>query len=187
MRFPASGHLDILAPGLIAQPWSEAEALGSAIWLWMHSSNHRDRALHTLNVLLIPAIKQRQFLLGSEAGRPVFFISWARLSPEAEQRYIRNNPLLMPEADWNSGERLWFLDWVAPFGHSAIAQRLLHRHLMANQCGYSLYHRGHEKGLKIKRFHGKAVLPQEAQGWFDAHPVTDPQTGILARTEGERL
>lgn len=37
----------IVAPGLIEQTWNEAEVLGSAAWLWMHSAAHRDFPLHT--------------------------------------------------------------------------------------------------------------------------------------------
>lgn len=57
--------LSIIAPGLIEQDWSEASVLGSATWLWMHSKSHRNFPLHTLPVLLLPAIKHRQFIVAS--------------------------------------------------------------------------------------------------------------------------
>ena len=73
MRF---GTLDITAPGLFESPWNEAEVLGSAVWLWMHSSAHRDAPLHSLSALLLPALKHRQFILASEQGKPVFVRTW---------------------------------------------------------------------------------------------------------------
>lgn len=71
MRFNTPTPLDIIAPGLIEESWTEAEVFGSAVWLWMHSSSHRERPLHTLSAVLLPAIKQRQFILASakQAGR----------------------------------------------------------------------------------------------------------------------
>ncbi|MCL2525216.1 MAG: toxin-activating lysine-acyltransferase [Betaproteobacteria bacterium] len=163
--------LSIVAPGLVEQPWNEAEIMGGAVWLWMHSAEHRDFPLHTLPVLLLPAIKNRQFIFASEAGKPVFYLSWANLSLEAEQRYLANNPLLMPEADWNSGERMWILDWVAPFGHTPVMSRLVRQSFFANRCWRALDHRGNERGLKIKTYRGAAAL--SARQWFAAHPAAD--------------
>jgi cytolysin-activating lysine-acyltransferase len=168
MRFQT---LDITAPGLIDEAYSEAEVLGSAVWLWMHSVSHRDAPLHTLSALLLPALKRRQFILVAENAKPVFYLSWANLSEEAERRYLRSPPVCMPEADWASGDRMWVLDWVAPFGHTRAMSRLLTRRLFANRCWRALYHRGSTRGLRVLSFRGIALLPEEARVWFDAHPL----------------
>ena len=78
--------LEVLAPERADSAIDEAQVLGSAVWLWMHSAAHRDAPLHSLSTLLLPAIKRRQFILISEAGQPVFFMSWLNLSAEAENR-----------------------------------------------------------------------------------------------------
>ena len=166
-----TASLSLIAPGLIEQSWNEAEVLGSAAWLWMHSKSHRNFPLHTLPVLLLPAIKNRQFVVASIAGRPVFYLSWANFSEEAERRYLANSPLLMPEADWNCGDRMWILDWVAPFGHTKIMSQILKRQLFANCLARALYHRGNERGIEIRTFQGLAVLKEEAKAWFKSHPV----------------
>jgi len=163
--------LEILAPQLSDEPWNEATVFGSAVWLWMQSAAHRDAPLHTLSALLLPAIKQRQFMLASEQGTPVFFMSWMNLSAEAEQRYLNNAPVCMSEADWNSGERLWVSDWVAPFGHTRQLSRLLLRRLWPQRFGRFLEHRGDERGFRIKKWQGIGVLPAEARAWFAAHPL----------------
>lgn len=176
MRFQTAPNLDIIAPGLINQNWNEAEVLGSTVWLWMHSPAHRELPLHTLPTALLPAIKHRQFVLGSEAGKPVFYVAWANFSADAEQRYASRHPLLLPEADWNGGDRMWILNMVAPFGHMPVVRALLLRQLFANRCGRFLYHRGNERGLKIKTFCGKAVLREELREWLATHPVAMPST-----------
>ena len=170
--------LSIIAPGLIDQTWNEAEVLGSVVWLWMHSASHRNFPLHTLPALLLPAIKNRQFILASESGRAVFYLSWANLTIDAEKRYLANSPLLMPEADWNCGDRMWVLDWVAPFGHTAAVNRLVRRQLFANRFGRMLYHRGNERGIEVRTFQGVAVLKEEAKEWFKSHPVAYPDRPV---------
>jgi cytolysin-activating lysine-acyltransferase len=127
--------------------------------------------LHGLNALLLPAIKHRQFILATENEKPVFYLAWANLSEAAEERYLAQHPVDMRSEDWNSGDRMWILDWVAPFGHSRVMSRLLERQLFAKNWFRTLYHRGDERGLKIKTFRGIAVLPEEAALWFKTHPA----------------
>lgn len=162
--------LHITAPALQGGNFNEATVLGAAVWLWMHSATHRDLPLHSLSAMLLPAIKQGQFMLVSEGDKPVFYLSWAMMSEDAEARYLRRHPLLMPAADWHSGDRLWLLDWIAPFGHSQSMRRIV-AGLFSWRCGRSLYHRGNERGLRIRQFHGNAVSSAEARAWFAAHPA----------------
>ncbi len=181
--------LSIIAPGLLGQTWSEAAVLGSVTWLWMHSESHRNFPLHALPVLLLPAIKNRQFILLSESGRAVFYLSWANFSEDAEARYLAKHPLLMPSGDWNCGDRMWVLDWVAPFGHTAVARVLLRRQLFANHWGRMLHHRGDERGMRVKTFQGMAVLKEEAQDWFMRHPVAiapSPSSSSNVKEDGPR-
>ncbi len=178
MRFDT---LDVIAPGLLETPCNEAEVLGSAVWLWMHSASHRDVPLHALSALLLPAIKQRQFVLATEHGKPVFFLIWAGLSPEAERRYLANPPITMPEADWASGERTWILDWIAPFGHTLCARQLMAR-LFATRCVRALYHRGNDRGLRVMDFHGIGVMAEEARAWSALNPPLLPLAAHAAGT-----
>lgn len=176
MRFDS---LDVIAPELLHAPCNEAQALGSAVWLWMHSAEHRDMPLHALSALLLPAVKRRQFILASEGGKPVFFLTWAMLSLEAERRYLANPPFTMPESDWASGERMWILDWVAPFGHTRMARHLVGR-LFATRCFRSLYHRGNTRGLRVKDFHGIGVMAEEARAWSHLNPPLLPTAAAAA-------
>lgn len=167
MRFDS---LDVIAPGVPDAPCNEAEVMGSAVWLYMHSASHRSMPLHLLSVLLLPAIKRRQFVLATENGQPAFFLTWAMFSPDAERRYIARPPEAMPEADWTSGDRMWILDWVAPFGHTRASRQLLTR-LFPTQNVRALYHRGDTRGLRVLHFRGIAVMPEEARAWAALHPI----------------
>jgi len=164
-------NLDIIAPAKTGKKFNEAEVLGSAVWLWMHSATHKEIPLMDLPVILLPAIKHGQFVLALEKGKPVFFLSWAEMNEVAEARYLDAPPELMPLDDWHCGDRIWFLDWLAPFGHSKKMTRFLKRILFASQCGRSLYHRGESKGLRVQTFHGRVVTHKEARQWFNTHPI----------------
>jgi cytolysin-activating lysine-acyltransferase len=164
----------IIAPVLQGDAFNEALVLGSSVWLWMHSASHRNTPLHGLSSLLLPAIKLGQFVLGSEQDKPVFYLSWARMSPDAEARYLTRHPMLMQAADWNSGNRIWLLDWVAPFGHSLSMRHVIAR-LFAPHCFRALHHRGNERGLRIVNYHGIAVLPGEAKAWRTLNPPVLPE------------
>ena len=165
-----SRGLNIVAPGLIEQTWNEAEVIGGVVWLWMHSASHCQIPLQALPILLLPAIKHRQFIFAVEAGRPVFYLAWANLNIRAEALYLKNS-LQMEQTLWNSGDRLWIFDWVAPFGHTRTMWRLIRDQLFASRCCRYLDHRGDERGLQVKTFRGRAVAPEAARLWFAQHPV----------------
>ncbi len=164
------GNLDITAPQISGIPFNETEVLGATVWLWMHSESHRDAPLHTLSSLLLPAITLRQFILISEGIKPVFYLSWAIMNKDAEQRYLSNHSACMPIEDWNSGERMWILDWVAPFGHTHRLRPLI-ADLFPNRCFRGLQHRGNERGARIMKYKGSGVSREQGRSWFAAHPV----------------
>jgi len=163
--------LNIICPAKTGKPFNEAEVLGLAVWLLIQSDSRKELPLMDLPVILLPAIKHGQFILALEDDKPVFFISWAEMSAEAEARYLDQPPELMPLADWHSGDRIWCLDWLAPFGHTFVASRLFKNVLFAERCVRSLYHRGDEKGMRLMHFHGRLLSHQQAKQWFDEHPI----------------
>ena len=166
-----NGKYDVLSPLYSGEPVNEAEVLGAAVWLWMHSPLHRDAPLHTLPDLLLPVIKHRQYVVATEQGRPVFFMSQAWLSPEAEARFLTQPAILMPQSDWNSGDRMWVCDWVAPFGHTPDMSRLVRQDIFPRLCWRSLYHRGQQTGLRVMNFRGAQVSREEARQWRVQHPL----------------
>ena len=166
----------LLAPGLIEQSWSEAEALGASVWLWMQSPMHRSLPLVTLHALLLPAIKRRQFVIASRQNQPLFYAAWAHFDVHAEARYLARSAVHMPAQDWTGGPRLWALAGIAPFGHTRDVAYLLTHGLFAQCWGRALDHRGSQRGLRVRTFRGVAVPPEDAHRWFAANPVQMPET-----------
>lgn len=165
-------NLEITVPKLTGEAFSEVEVLGAATWLWMHSKTHSPLPIGSLATLLLPAIKHGQFLLASEQGKPVVYVGWGAFSEAAETRYIKNPAFTMPEADWDSGDRIWILDWVAPFGHTCTLGEFVKSRLFVDRCVRGLYHRGADKGLRIMQWHGTALLPEEVAHWNSTHPIS---------------
>ena len=171
MRFSTAPDLDVIAPGLLQQEWREGEIFGAATWLWMHAGTRRETPVKWLSTLLLPPIAHRQFLLATERERPVFYLSWANFSLEAEQTYLNGSDASITHDDWASGDRQWIIDWIAPFGHTKSIWRLLQRQLFPAHCMRYLHHRGVERGFRIKRCHGIALNRIEADAYFTARTV----------------
>ena len=56
-----------------------------------------------------------QFRIYRRGSRPVGLVTWAWLSPEAEAAHLAGERPIAAE-EWRGGDRLWYPDFVAPFG-----------------------------------------------------------------------
>lgn len=161
----------IQCPLVLGGSVNEAEVLGASVWLWMHSARHKGAPLETLPTSLLPVIKARQYVLAFKDNKPAFFMSWAWFDEEAERRYLTQHHLLLKDADWCSGNRMWVIDWVAPFGDTRSMAKLVLNELFPD-CGFrALWHRGADRGMRVKRFRGQGVTLQEAMAWRESHPL----------------
>lgn len=89
--------------------------LGQIAWLWMNSNLHGDWSAQLMTRNVIPPISLGQYkIIQDKKGVPVAYASWAFFSEEAEFRYIAK-PSQIQLQDWNSGDRMWFIDYVSPF------------------------------------------------------------------------
>jgi cytolysin-activating lysine-acyltransferase len=85
-------------PAGTGQP-SPAAALGEIVSLLVQSPSHRHLFLNDLEWLVVPPVMLRQFALFRQG----------------ERRLMAGQPRLAP-AEWRSGDRVWLMDMVAPFG-----------------------------------------------------------------------
>lgn len=117
------------APGKGALLERQIGQLGKLSWLWMNSSLHREWTVDMAARFLLPPISLNQIEIIERDGMPVAYCSWAWLGEQAEVCYVLK-PSEIKENDWNCGDRLWFVDWVAPF---AAADSWQLRSLMAER------------------------------------------------------
>ena len=149
----------ITTPDLQAQ----FDALGKLSWIWMHSPMHRDWVTSAAARFLLPPVAMQQFELLECDGLPVAYCSWAWLNEEAEIRYLLK-PSALELADWNSGDRLWFIDWVAPFdgADSRKLKRLLALRF-PNEVARTIHVKPGQDTAHIREFKGSALTRAEAE------------------------
>ncbi|HSV30268.1 MAG TPA: toxin-activating lysine-acyltransferase [Candidatus Omnitrophota bacterium] len=123
------------------------EVLGDICWLMAQSAHHKHIFLADLEWLVIPALTARQFRVLKAGTKPMAYVSWAHLSEDAEARLLSGQPRLRP-ADWKSGDRLWVIDVVAPFGGNDEILRTLKKQHFADVSIRSLRPRADGKGFE---------------------------------------
>lgn len=95
---------------------SRLTAIGHAVWLMSRSPMHKHLMLTDIEWLVTPPILLGQFRLWERAGNPFGFASWAFLGEEAEERIVEKGIRRLMPTDWKSGEQLWLIDFLSPFG-----------------------------------------------------------------------
>ena len=107
------GGLDTLPP---AQRFL---LLGEVIYLLARNPIHRGYSIDDFQTRVIPALSMNQFRLYRNQDRPLALMTWAFLSDELDER-LRHEEYDLKTEDWNGGDHLWFMDFVAPFGHGKL-------------------------------------------------------------------
>jgi cytolysin-activating lysine-acyltransferase len=94
---------------------SRIPLLGAVAWLMIQQSSTRHTLLSELEWRVMPALVVDQAKLYLRDDAPLAFVSWARLSHAATERY-KNPPHHLASGDWKSGEHNWIVDLCTPFG-----------------------------------------------------------------------
>ncbi len=94
-----------------------SDIFGQAVWLLTQSPTHKNFFLSDLEWMVMPPVVLRQFRIFPGKNQPLGMALWAKISEEVEDRLLAGNMRISPQ-DWNSGDRYWLLDLIAPFGHN---------------------------------------------------------------------
>ena len=103
-------------------PFDSAGMLGSVAWLMMSSPAHKHLFITDFEWLVVPPILHKQFRIWRRRNVPVAYACWAYLNEAAETR-LRNGVRRLAPGEWKSGDNLWLVDLVAPFGGGEAAAR----------------------------------------------------------------
>ena len=123
--------------------------LGPMTWLMLQRGGTRNILLSELEWRVLPALALDQVRLHMREEAPIAFITWAKLSAAAAGRY-REPPHQLSPSDWKSGEDVWIIDVIAPFGGAAEAIQDLKEKVFPGQvlCQLSPSPEGLAKVLK---------------------------------------
>ncbi len=91
------------------------QVLGEVVWLMMQSPLHKEFFLYELESMVLRPMALQQFQIYRNNNQPGAVVFWAKVSNEVEQRLMQGNAR-MKGPDWQSGEKYWVVDVVAPFG-----------------------------------------------------------------------
>ena len=89
--------------------------LGPVVWLYMHAPSHKHLFVADIEWMLVPPMTLNQYKLYMKEEAPLAYASWAFVDEETEKRLLSGRVRLAPK-EWRSGDRLWLIDLVAPFG-----------------------------------------------------------------------
>lgn len=109
-----------------------SESFGAAAWLLSHDPVYRNVSLHSLEAAAGAPIRLGQFRIFRKEAVPFAYASWAYLSEDVETRVKTGGTGLRPD-EWQSGDRLWLVDLVAPFGGLELAQEEIRETVFKNK------------------------------------------------------
>lgn len=148
----------------------EAKILGQIFWLWYQDPHRSKHSVEGVMRVTLPAIKSRQIVVFYHHDTPVGYCAYARFGVNEEKLYCHGeHDFLIDPQRWRSGDRLWIVNWFAPFGHHwqlvKIARRLLPGHIFR-----ALSATGRANELTLTMYRSIDVTLAEQQRWSDAHP-----------------
>lgn len=137
---------------------------GEIIWLWSNSPLHKSWSTSLQARLVIPPVLLNQYLILYDIDNmPAAYCSWAFLDQKSEVNYVLNPNSIEP-IHWNSGSKLWFIDFISPFSMThtlALKSRLAM--LFSDKVGSALRVKKDNNVGKIINFSGPNLTPQKAR------------------------
>ncbi len=106
--------------------------LGAVAWLMMQQPGVRNTLLSELDWRVMPPLVLEQAKLYMRESAPIAYVSWAKLSDAVAQRYVAGPHQLMA-SDWKSGEQVWIIDLIVPFGGAAEIMKELRETVFAGR------------------------------------------------------
>ncbi len=116
---------------------SKIPLLGHVTWLMMQQAAGRHTLVSELEWRVLPALMLDQAKLYLKDDAPVAFVSWARLNDAAAQRY-KASPHQLTMNDWMSGDQVWLVDMLTPFGGAQDVLKDLREKVFAGQVVHQL-------------------------------------------------
>ncbi|WP_342356076.1 toxin-activating lysine-acyltransferase [Bartonella queenslandensis] len=101
-----------------------------------------------------PALQTGQYkLYKNERGEFCAFTTWAFLDEKNHQSMFEKGEFLS-NANWKGGKYMWFIDYVAPYGHASRIVRDMQRNIFPDQHYCYAVRRNEDGGIrKITRWY----------------------------------
>lgn len=141
------------------------QAVGCALELLANSAYHRRFGVgNYLRTEIYPPLRLgfcRYYLNDSDA--PSALVTWAWLSESVEQDIHQSGRALRHD-EWQSGDRLFFNDWITPFGNLREVVGDMTRVHFPNEVASSLRRNPDGSVKRVNRWTGANVRRANAEG-----------------------
>ncbi|PZP84677.1 MAG: hypothetical protein DI582_08115 [Azospirillum brasilense] len=129
--------------------------IGEIMSLMLASKSHRQYQVRDISDVLFPAINLGQYTIYRDQNRqPIALVTWGRLSAKVEKEYLAVNHVLS-EKELASGDRLYIMEFIAPYGHTKQVEGHLRKHVFPNECAHHVRPTGDVKSpVKITKLNG---------------------------------
>ncbi|MEQ5872117.1 toxin-activating lysine-acyltransferase [Sagittula sp. NFXS13] len=121
LKTPESGNLNTgdAAPQPQSQSINPAfiTLLGEITFLALQSPLHRRYALRSLDARFVVPVRLDQYRMYRVKAGPLAVATWAYVSDEMDARLREGDHALSPD-DWQSGDNLWIMELIIPFGRT---------------------------------------------------------------------
>ena len=94
---------------------SKLPILGPALWLYARDPVKKFMFIGDLDWAVLPPVVLDQCRLYTKSGLPYAFVTWALLNETVAERLRSGQPKIAPH-EWKSGDEVWIIDAIAPFG-----------------------------------------------------------------------
>lgn len=132
------------------------ELQGELFDLFLASNRHRGASLMDFAAAVLPPVHFNQFRIYRDGSRAVGFVSWAYFSTQEAEGYM-NGDFDFTISAWTGGEHLWFIDFIAPYGHAIRMADDLKRNIFPNQVGFAPDLGDGTQAPRVRKFYGLGV------------------------------
>jgi cytolysin-activating lysine-acyltransferase len=114
------------------------ESLGSMTFLALRSPVHRNWLISDIETNYVPALKFGQCkIYFASPEKPIAFVTWAFLDDSTHAQLLEDGRT-PHESKWTTGENLWFIDVVAPYGDSVKVIRDMRQNYFSGRHAHSI-------------------------------------------------
>ncbi|PSL18173.1 toxin-activating lysine-acyltransferase [Shimia abyssi] len=143
-------------PARVGPTDAELLSIGKLHFLASFCPLHRRLPEAALARIFYPALNNECVrFFENEHGKTAAALIWARLSEDVAERLTQTGRL-PSETEWAGGQRLWFVDLIAPFGHGRHVARTIARNPPKEPFWFA---RIDDKGALRKVVRGDASAP----------------------------
>jgi cytolysin-activating lysine-acyltransferase len=92
-----------------------SQVLGEIVWLMSQSKLHKQFFISDLEWFVMTPVILQQFRMFYDQEKPIGVVLWASVDAEVSARLAQGGGKMRPQ-DWKSGNELWAVEVIAPFG-----------------------------------------------------------------------